>query len=129
LNAISIEGKVTSGTSTGAEFLKLHWVKKQIVKKLGFIPYPGTLNIKLAEESGKLKILLKKARPIEILPRKGFCLGRCFKAHLMGNVECAIVLPEVPNYPVDLIEIIASENLRERLHLKDWDIVEVKVSL
>ena len=129
MNAISIKGEVLSGTGEGAEFLKLSWVKKQIAEKLGFIPYPGTLNIKLSEESSKLKILLKKARPIKILPKTGFCLGKCFKGYLMDNVECAIVLPEVTDYPAGIIEIIASENLREKLQLKDCDAVEVKILL
>ena len=104
-------------------------MKKQIAEKLGFVPYPGTLNIKLSEKRSKLKILLKKTRPIEILPKTGFCLGKCFKAYLMDNVECAVVLPEVTGYPADIIEIIASENLREKLQVKDCDIVDVKILL
>ena len=125
---LRIKGKVFSGTGEGAKFMELPWVKKQMEEKLGFVPYPGTLNIKLSKDKVKFKNLLKRAKPIEILPAEGYCLGKCLKAHLVNGLECAIVLPEVKNYPEDVIEIIAHVNLREKLQLKDGDIIEVMIT-
>lgn len=129
LKILHVVGKVFSGSGKGAKFIELSWVREQISEKLGFVPYPGTLNIKVYGDSVKLKKLLKKARAIEILPDEGFCRGRCFKACLMDNLECAIVIPEIANYPEDVIEVVAPINLRERLQLEDGDTVKVKIVL
>lgn len=128
MNAIQVKGKVFSGSGEGAKFVKLPWVKAQIIDKLGFVPYAGTLNIKLNEDSLILKkYLIKKAKPIQILPVKGFCRGDCFKAVFMGKLDCAVVVPNVKNYPEDVIEIIAPINLRQKFNLKDGDVVDVKI--
>ncbi len=122
-----LSGKVSSGHGEGEKFIKLPWVKKQMETKLGFTPHLGTLNIRLSDEGVKLKRLLKKAKSIEICPVNGFCRGDCFKAYLTNNLECAVVIPEVANYPKDLLEVVAPVNLREKLQLKDGDVVEVKI--
>lgn len=125
---LCLRGKVFSGKSEGEKFIRLPWVKEQITKKIGFAPYPGTLNIKLDENSTKLK-LLKNAKTVEISPVAGFCRGKCFKAYLIDNVECAIVIPEIADYPEDVLEIIAPINLRDKLSLKNGDTVEIKITL
>jgi len=127
LKILHVKGKVFSGGGEGARFTELPWVKKQMAEKLGFIPYPGTLNIKLTEDKVNIKKLLKKAKAIEISPAPGFCRGKCFQAYLMGNLKCAIIIPEVENYPEDVIEVIAPVNLREKFQLRDGDVIEVKI--
>jgi riboflavin kinase len=127
LPTLCIKGKIFTGKGEGAKFVKLPWVRKQIIQKLGFTPFPGTLNIRLTEDRIKLKKLLAKARATEILPTEGFYRGKCFRTYLAGSLECAIVVPEVARYPKGIIEIISSANLREKLRLKDNDVVEVKI--
>jgi riboflavin kinase len=121
-----VKGKVFSGSGEGAMFIEIPEVKKQITEKLGFIPYPGTLNIKLTEGIADFK-LLKKAMAIEILPAEGFCRGRCFNACFMDTLKCAIVIPEIENYPEAILEVIAPMNLREKFRLKDGDVVVVEI--
>ena len=127
LREISLNGKVFSGQGEGEKFARLPWFKKQLEEKLGFSPYPGTLNIKLSRDSVKLKKLLRKAKPIQICPIEGFCQGVSFKAHLC-DLECAIIIPKIADYPADVIEVVAPTNLRKKLRLKDGDVVEVKVT-
>ncbi|MCS7114360.1 MAG: DUF120 domain-containing protein [Nitrososphaerota archaeon] len=126
---IFIRGKIFSGAGEGTKFTTLPWVKRQIEEKLGFPPYPGTLNIRLLEDNASLRKLLARIKGVEILPVEGYCLGKCFKALLMKKVKCAIILPDVKGYPEDVIEIVAPVNLREKLKLKDGDIVEVTVTV
>jgi riboflavin kinase len=123
-----LNGAVFSGGGNGKKFLELPWVKQQIREKLGFTPYPGTLNVKLNEKSVKQRKLLEEATSMKICPVKGFCKGLLFKAFL-GVVECAIVLPEVAGYPKDLLEIIASVNLRKALLLEDGCEVTITVNI
>jgi len=127
LKTLRLKGRVFSGKGEGAEFVNLSWARKRIEEKLGFTPYSGTLNIRLDGESTKLKRALTKARGAEILPAPGYCRGRIFEASIM-KVKCAAVIPEVPGYPEDVVEVISSTNLRERLHLADGSSVEVKVT-
>ena len=129
MQSLCLRGKVSSGKSEGTEFIKLQWVKKQIEENLGFTPYLGTLNIRLTRGDVKLKKSLTDTEGIEILPAAGFCRGKLFKACLMGSVECAVVVPEVADYPKDVIEVIASENLRRKLHLADGDLVDLEITL
>ena len=106
--------------------MKLSWVKKQIEEKLGFVPYPGTLDVRITTESVKLKRALTGGA-VNILPAKGFHRGKCYRASFKTELMCALVVPEVAGYPENVAEIIGPENLREKFHLSDGDTVEVKV--
>jgi riboflavin kinase len=124
-----LKGKVFSGKGEGTQFLNFPWVRKQIEEKLGFAPYEGTLNVRLYKDSINLRKTLTSASGMEILPQPGFCRGRLLKACLMGTVVCAVVVPEVAGYPEDVIELVASVNLREKLQLSDGDLVVVQIML
>ena len=59
-NGLSIElmkqkhtftGKIVSGAGKAAFFTRLDWVLEQCTAKLGFAPFPGTLNIEILPES------------------------------------------------------------------------------
>lgn len=129
MKTTNIKGKITPGTGKAAGYLKLPWVKKQIKEKLGFTPYPGTLNIKLLKTNTTLKNLLKKATSTAISPEDGFSSGKCFKAYLKDSQTCAIIIPEIENYPSNLIEVIAPEDLRQKLHTKNDDTITLKILL
>lgn len=128
MKRIKLSGKVVSGEGEGKEFLGLPWVKQQITEKIGLVPYSGTLNVKLSEESVKRKKLLQKAQAVKIYPAEGYCTGLVLKA-FVGIFECAIVVPEVRGYAKDLLEIIASVNLREALQLEEGSKITVTVNL
>ena len=128
LEKIKLSGTVFSGGGEGKKFLELPWVRRQIEEKLGFAPYPGTLNIKLSGENLKRRKLLEKAHPIKVCPADGYCNGLLIKAFI-GALECAIVVPEVASYPKDVLEIIAAVNLREALQLEDGTEVTVAINL
>ena len=128
METLCLKGRIFSGKGEGAKFLNLTWARKQIEEKLSFSPYPGTLDIRLTRNSIKIKRVLMKAAGIEILPAPGYYRGKLFKANLK-NLRCAVVIPEVPSYPEDVVEVISSTNLRERLHLVDGSLCEVEVTI
>ena len=125
---LSFRGKVYTGKGEGKKFIEFPWVEKQIREKLGFTPYGGTLNIRLSSESLALKKKLDKAPHIDIVPEKGFCRATLIKAKIAG-LDCAIVIPQVPAYPSDVLEVIAPIYLRSRLHLVDGSEAAVTLSL
>jgi len=128
LKRIELNGKVFSSRGEGKKLLELPWVKQQIKQKLGFTPYPGTLNVRLSEKNVKRKKLLEKAHSIKVCPAEGYCNGTLIKGFI-GKLECAIVVPEVAGYPKGVLEIIAPVNLREQLQLEDGCEVTVTVTL
>jgi riboflavin kinase len=128
LKKIKLSGKVFSGRGEGEKFLELSWVKQQVRDKVGFIPYHGTLNVRLSEESTKRRKLLEKAASMKVCPAEGYCNGKIFKA-FVGMLTCAIVIPEVAGYSGNVLEIIAPANLREKLQLADGDEITVTVNL
>jgi riboflavin kinase len=125
---ITFEGTVFSGNGEGKKFVSLLWVKRQIREKLGFTPYAGTLNIRLTDENSKRKKLLEKAEKFEIKPEEGFCTGYLVKAKICG-LCCGVIVPQVPSYPVNVLEVVAAWNLRERLKLVDGGEVCVLVTV
>lgn len=126
MKSLCLKGEIFSGRGEGAKFIELAWVKKQMEEKLGFTLFPGTLNVKLTTDSVKTGKLLKKRAGFEILPASGYCRGRFFKAKL-NDIEGAVLIPEVAGYPENIVEVVASANLRETLHLSDGSPVEVEV--
>jgi len=126
LKRIKLTGKIFSGAREGEKFVSLPWVRRQIEEKLCFAPYPGTLNLILSEESTRHRKLLETVSSTEICPVEGYSSGILYKAHV-GKLKCAIVIPKVANYPEDCLEIIAADNLREKLKLRDGKSITITV--
>jgi riboflavin kinase, archaea type len=123
---ISLEGTVFSGLGEGKKFVALPWVRRQIAQKLGFSPYLGTLNLRLSNQNIAKRAQLEKSEAITIVPERGFFAGKLYPAKI-GAVACAVIVPIVPNYPKEILEIVAESCLRERLKLEDGDCVSVSV--
>jgi len=130
---IILTGRVFTGLGEGAYYIQIPFYMRQFEEKLGFKPYPGTLNLKLISKEDVLKkALVERAARIEI---KGFSDGKrsyggakCVKAHI-DDEEVAIVFIDRTHYPIDVIEIIAPACLREKLRLKDGDKVTLRIKV
>ena len=130
MSAVTVKGVVFSGEGKASQFVEISWAKKQIEKKLGFKPYVGTLNIRLSRrEANHLRDILEKSRHIEIVPPTGFYAAHCFKAVIMNKIRGAVVIPQKPGYPSNVLEVTATVYLREALSLKDGDPVELTIFL
>jgi CTP-dependent riboflavin kinase len=127
---IRIHGTVTSGTGEAGRITELPWVKIQFIEKLGIDPCPGTFNIEvIAGDMHKLNIL-RHAKSIEILPTdEHHCKGVSFPALVAGKVKGAVIIPMIPDYPPEKLEIISAENIKDSLRAKDGDLVDIEVYL
>ncbi|MBO3839360.1 MAG: DUF120 domain-containing protein [Thermoproteota archaeon] len=128
-NRIIVKGSIFSGEGKGRFFVNIPWVTRQFSEKLGFKPYPGTLNIRLLPEYKAIVGIIDNHKGIEIEPEEGFYSGKCFKAVIAGRIEGAIVIPQVPYYPEGMLEVIAPVNLRGTLGLRDGDELEITILL
>ncbi len=125
-----IKGKVFSGLGEGKYYVSLEGYKKQFEEKLGFTPYPGTLNLRIPKEQMFFRAKLDEMDGIKIegfkTKERTFGEVKAFKCRING-IDGAIVIPQRTHYPKNVIEIIAPVKLREVLGLKDGDWVEVEV--
>ena len=124
---IYIKGKVVSGLGEGRYYTEQADYIKQFEKKLGFIPFPGTLNVEIEYiERNKLR-LLKNYSAIEIEEFKNsdrtFGGVKCFNAEIAG-VKVAIVLPFRSHYS-NVLEFISPNNLRDKLKLEDGNEINI----
>ena len=124
---VIFKGKVISGMGEGRYYTEQSGYVEQFKEKLGFIPYPGTLNVEIEYvEKNKLRLLKNsKAIKIEEFKTKNRSFGgvRCFKAKINGS-DGAIVLPLRSHYS-NILEFISEDFLRERLNLTDGDGVKI----
>jgi riboflavin kinase, archaea type len=113
---------VESGKREAAGFLALPWVCREVEAKTGLVPFPGTLNLRLRDpHSQALWARARRSGGRSIEPEAGFCSASCFPVLLNGEVRGAILLPDVEDYPTNLLEVVAPEGLRARLGLADGD--------
>jgi len=125
-----IRGTVTEGLRDGRYYLGLNEYKKNIENKLGFVPFPGTLNVILNQESIGVKERFQIKPGIEI---EGFKKGdrvfgpiKCFECKING-LKGSIILPERSHYGSDIMELISPFELRKKLNLKNGDEVVINV--
>jgi len=130
-DVVSIKGEVFAGFGEGKYYMSLENYKRQFIEKLGFEPYPGTLNLKLSKEQLMLRCELEKKEGIVIngFESEGRTFGsvKAFRCRI-GDIDGAVILPERTHY-TDAVEVVAPVNLRKELGLKNGDRVEVKVYL
>lgn len=129
---ISIEGEAFTGLGEGAYYLSQKVYRQQILEKLGFEPYPGTLNLRL-----KSNIDLQARKELDAYPfieLKGFKSGgrtfgtvRCYRAIINNKLEGAVVTALRSHYDATVVEVIAPTNIRDRFKINDGDKVHVKI--
>ncbi|GAB6946642.1 DUF120 domain-containing protein [Vulcanisaeta sp. JCM 16161] len=129
---IRLVGYIVSGLGEGSFYMSLDGYVKQFIEKLGFKPYPGTLNVRLKPEYVKYRLYLDALPGIYI---EGFSNGvrtyggvKCFRATIQG-LPGAVLLIERTHHGPDTIEVISPYKLRDRLSLRDGDEIEVLVTL
>jgi riboflavin kinase len=116
-----MRGKIVSGLGQARYFISREGYSRQFLQKLGFIPFPGTLNVLLEEPLPEHHQAIK----IEGFEEEGQTFGecRCYRIKVNG-IDAAAVRPERSRHPPDLIEVIAPVRLRE-LGLEEGDPVEI----
>lgn len=123
------EGSVFSGLGRGREFLALEWVQRELRQKLCLIPFPGTLNLRVAPEVRNSLYAQRDAFYKIADPSFPSCPGFLKEVILRANGRTCpsayLILPEVTMYN-DALEIISAYNLRQKLDLKDGDAVQVE---
>jgi riboflavin kinase, archaea type len=122
-------GEVASGLGEGRYYLSQPGYLVQFAERLGYSPYPGTLNLRVGADD---RDRLDAARHWKGIRIDGFEAGgrtfggaTCFEARIGGKRSHWIV-PDRTHH-TDVAEFIAPEYLRQQLPAKDGDRVDVTI--
>jgi riboflavin kinase len=131
---VELAGVVTSGMGEGRHYISLPGYMEQFVEKLGYEPFPGTLNVDLDEESIRARARLGAIEPITIDgwadKKRTYGPAYCYPATLFADERYEpihVITPERTHHDDSHLELIAPEQLRETLGLSDDNEVSVRV--
>lgn len=132
--SIDFEGTVVSGMGEGAYYMSLAGYKKQFKEKLGYEPYPGTLNIRLIDP-----LYMTARRELGRHPSifiDGFSDGtrtygwvKCYRATIDGVENAAALVLERTHYDDSMLEVIAPVSIKDSARIKVGDKVKVRVQV
>jgi len=130
---LKIEGELFTGLGEGAYYMSLRGYRRQFLKKLGFDPYPGTLNLRLSPVYRRLRRDLERYPSIHIEgfedEQRTYGWARCYPAKVNDSIEGMVIVLERTHYDDSVLEVIAPVDIRDTLRLKDGDRVAVKIYL
>lgn len=130
--SITLEGVLFTGLGEGAYYTSIDQYRKQFIEKLGFDPYPGTLNLKLTTDydiKARAELEAYPAIEIEGFKDENRTYGpvKCYPVIIQNKVKGALVSALRSHYDSSVIEVIAPVFLRKHLNLKDGHKVKVEV--
>lgn len=122
-------GIIFSDLGQAASFMAIEWVQAALKQRLGFAPFPATLNVRPKDraDTQMWQRVQEESTGMSLASTAdGFCSARLYPIELLGQdtadkLPGAILLPEVPNYPKDKIEIIAPVRVKEYFNICDGD--------
>jgi len=128
---VLVRGVVSTGMGEGQYYVTQPGYVSQFQERLGFVPFEGTLNLRVAPMDHPKVDAMRGSEGILI---HGFQLGgrtfgdvRCHAASLQ-NIECAVIVPSRSHYS-DILEVLCKYNLRRTLNLSDGDVVDIRISI
>ncbi len=121
-----LEGRVFKGFGEGGYYVKIY--ESKIKSLLGFKPYPGTLNLSAPADDVNLFLMRLDSKSIPSFKAKDreFGSARIYPIRIFGK-KAAILRPERTNYDSSIVEIVSGDCLREKMKLKDGDILKLEV--
>ncbi len=130
--SITFEGVVFTGMGEGVYYTSVEGYRRQFVEKLGFDPYPGTLNLRLSTEydiDARSELADYPAVEIEGFKNSNRTFGpvKCYPIMLDNKVKGALISAGRSHYDASVVEIIAPVFLRKHLNLKDGHKVKVEI--
>jgi riboflavin kinase len=134
---LTLTGTVTSGMGEGRHYISLSGYMEQFRDRLGYEPFPGTLNVELDADSvrarAELDAMESEATPIDGWADEDRTFGpaTCYAARIAAGGrpygDAHVIAPERTHHDESQLELIAPEKLREILGLADGDEVTVRV--
>jgi riboflavin kinase, archaea type len=131
---IELRGNLVSGMGEGAYYMSLKGYTRQFRKKIGYVPFPGTLNVKLLG----LEYIeaAEQFNSLDGIQIKGFSDGKrtygwvkCFKAKLNNSINCDLIILERTHHDNSIIELISKFKLRDKAKIKNGSNLTIKIPI
>ena len=131
---LEFKGTIISGMGEGAYYMSMKGYTKQFKTKLGYIPFPGTLNVKLKDkEYTEAKRSLDAYGGIMI---NGFSDGKrtygwvkCYPAKINNSIDGALITLERTHYDDSVIELISYTNIKKAAKLSTGSQISVRIPI
>lgn len=132
--SVKLEGRLVSGMGEGAYYMSLEGYTKQFKSKIGYVPFPGTLNVKLDRKVHRQAIKqFESAGGIKI---NGFSDGtrtfgwvKCFSCTVNDSIKCKLIILERTHHDDSIIELISEACIRETGKFSDGSKVSIIIPL
>jgi CTP-dependent riboflavin kinase len=134
--SIALSGRLVGGQGVAKQFTREPWVREGFMNAVGIDPFPGTLNLAVADSAERTHWIELRGRGGILMPapNENFCDGRLFRAVVVApgsgrSAEGAVVVPMVPGYPEEQLELISVVGLRDALGVADGAALTVRIAL
>jgi len=131
---IEFKGTIVSGMGEGAYYMSMKGYAKQFKSKLGYIPFPGTLNVKLKD-----KEFIEAKRTLDTHPGimiTGFSDGKrtygwvkCYPSKINNSIDAALITLERTHHDDSVIELISKENIKKTTKLSTGSQISIRVPI
>ena len=131
-SSIELKGEIISGMGEGAYYMSLKGYTKQFKSKIGYVPFPGTLNVKLYQ-----KEYLEAIQQVDDLDgqkinsfsdgKRTYGWVKCFTAKLNRTINCQLIRLERTHYDNSIIELISKNSICKTANLKLGSKVSIKI--
>ena len=131
---LEFNGVAISGMGEGAYYMSQKFYKRQFMKRLGFEPYPGTLNVKLSEQvyvNAKKELDNHHSILIDGFKNGNRSYGwvKCYPARINNSINGALLMLERTHHDYDIIEVIAPVKIKDSIGITDGDRISVTVKI
>jgi len=112
--------------------MSLNGYTKQFKVKIGYIPFPGTLNIKLNQQRDSQTVQQLAALDGTMIEpfsdgKRTYGWVKCFHAKLNNTVNSELIRLERTHHDNSVIELISKNSLRKTARLKTGSKVTIKI--
>jgi len=129
---VVLKGTLVSGMGEGAYYMSLKGYTKQFKSKIGYVPFPGTFNVKLGKK--EYTETLRQFEGMEGTHIDGYSDGKrtygwvkCFRAKLNSSFDCELIRLERTHHDTSTVELISKNNLRKSANLSDGNKVTIMI--
>jgi CTP-dependent riboflavin kinase len=122
-------GVIFSDLGQASSFMALDWVQELLMQRLGYHPFPATLNVrpKGAEDAAIWRRVQCdfSGTPLTTATAS-HCGATLYRVDIWATVDGekvggAVLVPEVDDYPQDKLEIVAPMRLKDHFAVADGD--------
>ena len=136
---VELVGTVTDGMGEGRHYITLSGYMEQFRSKLGYEPFPGTLNVALTGSGVRARSALSTHKSVRIEgwedEERTYGPADCYPARVLAvdgedgrsYDDAHAIVPERTHHDESRLEVIAPDKLRDALGLDDEEPVAVRV--